>query len=52
MFSVITYDGSTAVIAIILLLVTFVFATIVMRNFGRGLKKTSESHSPALLKPC
>lgn len=29
-----------SVIAIILLLVTFVFATIVMRNFGRGLKNT------------
>jgi len=29
-----------SVIAIVLLLVTFVFATIVMRNFGRGLKNS------------
>jgi nitrate/TMAO reductase-like tetraheme cytochrome c subunit len=39
----VTYDHSTAVIAIVLLLATFVFATIVMRNFGRGLKNTSAS---------
>lgn len=30
-----------ALIAIVLLLATFVFAIIVMRNFGRGLKNTS-----------
>ena len=34
-----------AVIAIILLVITFVFAVIVMRNFGRGLKSTSTSSS-------
>jgi hypothetical protein len=36
---------ATAVIAIVLLLGTFVFAVIVMRNFGRGLKNTSASVS-------
>lgn len=32
---------STAVIAIALLVATFVFAIVVLRNFGRGLKNTS-----------
>jgi flagellar biosynthesis protein FliP len=38
-----------AVIAIVLLLATFTFAIIVMRNFGRGLKTTSAFESQQLI---
>jgi hypothetical protein len=47
----VTNTGSTAVIAIVLLLGTFVFATIVMLNFGRGLKNTSAFVAVELLTP-
>lgn len=43
------YDDSqypTAVLAIVLLIVTFAFALLVMNNFGRGLKEQSTSRSP------
>lgn len=37
-----------AVIAIVLLLVTFVYSILVFRNFGRGLKEACKCHSVLL----
>lgn len=38
-----TLDIAAAVISILLLIMTFVYAWMVMRNFGRGLKDQSTS---------
>ena len=37
-----------AVLAILLLIATFVVACLVMQNFGRGLKTQSKSHTQAM----
>ena len=37
-----------AVLAILLLVITFIFALLVMNNFGRGLKEQSEYLGPLL----
>jgi hypothetical protein len=45
-------DVAVAVIAILLLIMTFIYAWMVMRNFGRGLKDQSMSTLRPFQHPC